>query len=85
MSVFARPAPKKPSLPLFPITGCEKRGKDVLLAPFFAYFTPSAFYLLLKVKPELAKCLLTQDTFKKSLYGVAPTIVTLKLATDVLE
>jgi hypothetical protein len=73
---FARPVPKKPSLPLFPITGCEKRRKDVLLAPFFAYFTPSAFYLLLKVKSELASCLLTQDTFRKSLQGVAPTIVT---------
>ncbi len=64
---FARPAPKKPSPPLFPTTGCEKRRKDVLLAPFLAYFTPSAFYLLLKVKSELASCLLTQDTFKKSL------------------
>ncbi len=64
---FARAAPKKPSPPLFPITGCEKRRKDVPLAPFFAYFTPSAFYLLLKVKSEVASCLLTQDTFKKSL------------------
>jgi hypothetical protein len=44
-----------------------KRHKDVLPAPFFAYFTPSAFYLLLKVKSELASCLLTQGTFKKSL------------------
>jgi hypothetical protein len=25
---FARPAPKKPSPPLFPTTGCEKRHKD---------------------------------------------------------
>ncbi len=64
---FARPAPKKPSPPLFSITGCEKRCKDVLPAPFFAYFTPSAFYLLTKVKSELASCLLTQGTFKKSL------------------
>jgi hypothetical protein len=64
---FARPGPKKPSPPLFPITGCEKRRKDVLLAPFFTYLTPSAFYLLLKVKSELASCLLTQDTFKESL------------------
>jgi hypothetical protein len=73
---FARPAAKKPSPPLFPITGCEKRCKDVLLVPFFGYFIPSAFYLLLKVKSELASCLLTQDTFKKSLKEVAPTIVT---------
>ncbi len=27
---FARPPPKKPSPPLFPITGCGKRRKDVL-------------------------------------------------------
>jgi hypothetical protein len=45
---FARPAPKKPSTPLFSITVCVKRHKDVLPAPFFAYFTPAAFHLLLK-------------------------------------
>ncbi len=73
---FARPAPKKPSPPIFSKTGCEKRPKDVLPAPFFAYFTPSAFYLLLKVKSASASCLLTQGTFKKSLQGVASTIVT---------
>ncbi len=73
---FASPAHKKPSPPLFPTTGCEKRRKDGLLAPFFAYFTPWAFYLLLNVKSELASCLLTQDTFKKSLQEVAPTIAT---------
>ncbi len=66
---FARPAPKKPSPPLFSITGCGKRCKDVLPAPFFAYFTPSAFYLLLKVKSELASCLLTQGTFKELVGG----------------
>jgi hypothetical protein len=64
---FARPAPKKPTPPIFPITDCGKRHKDVLPAPFFTYFTPSAFYLLLEVKSELASCLLIQGTFKKSL------------------
>jgi hypothetical protein len=64
---FARPGPKKPSPPLFSITGCGKRRKDVLPAPFFTYFTPPTFYLLLKAKSELASCLLTQGTFKKSL------------------
>jgi hypothetical protein len=64
---FARPAPKKPSPPLFSINGCEKRCKDVLPATFFTYFTPLVFYLLLKVKSELASCLLTQGTYKKSL------------------
>jgi hypothetical protein len=38
---FARPAPKKLSPPLFSITGCGKRCKDVLLAPFFAIFHTS--------------------------------------------
>ncbi len=64
---FARPAPKKPSPDLFSITGCGKRRKNFLPAPFFAYIKPLAFYLLLKVKSELASCLLTQGTFKKSL------------------
>jgi hypothetical protein len=73
---FARPAPKKPAVPLFSITGCGKRRQDVLPAPFFAHFTPAAYYLLLKVKAELESCLLTQGTFKKSLSGVAPNIVT---------
>ncbi len=64
---FARPACKKPSPPLFSITGCGKRRQDILPAPFFAYFTPAAFYPLLKVKSELASCLMTKGTFKKSL------------------
>ncbi len=72
---FARPAPKKPSPLLFSITGCVKRSQNVLPAPFFAYFTPAAFYLLMKVKSELASCLMTKGTFKKSLQGVAPTII----------
>jgi hypothetical protein len=29
------------------------------------YFTPGTFYFFLKVKSELASCLLTQGTFKK--------------------
>ncbi len=36
---FVRPAPKNPSPPLFPTTGCEKRRKDVLLAPFFFHIS----------------------------------------------
>ncbi len=73
---FARPAPKKPSLPLFSITGCGKRRQDVLPAPFFTYFTPAAFCLLMKVKSELASCLMMKGTLKKSLQGVTPTIMT---------
>ncbi len=73
---FARLAPKKPSPTLFSITGCGKRRQDVLPAPFFAYFTPAAFCPLLKVKLELASCLMMKGTFKKSLQGVTPTIIT---------
>ncbi len=73
---FARPAPKKPSPSLFSITGYGKRRQDVLPAPFFTYFTPAVFCLLLKVKSELASCLMMKGTFKKSLQGVTPTIIT---------
>jgi hypothetical protein len=43
---FARSAPKKPSPPLFSVTGCEKRRQDVLPAPFFAIFHTSDFLSL---------------------------------------
>jgi hypothetical protein len=43
---FARPAPKKPSPPLFSITGCKKRHQDVLPAPFFAIFHTSNLLFL---------------------------------------
>jgi hypothetical protein len=64
---FARPSNKLPSALLFSMIGGGKRSQDVLPAPFFAYFTPAAFYIFLKVKSELASCLLTQGTFKKSM------------------
>ncbi len=73
---FARPVPKKPSPPLFSITGCEKSIKMFSQLHFVPYFTPATFYPFLKVKSELASCLLTQGTLKKSLQGVAPTIIT---------
>jgi hypothetical protein len=60
---FARPLPKKPSLPLFSITGCEKGVNMFSQLPYSPYFTPAAFYLSLKVKSELESCLLTQGTF----------------------
>jgi hypothetical protein len=44
------------------------------------YFAPAAFYLFLKVKSELASYLLTLGTFKKSVKGVAPTIILEELA-----
>jgi hypothetical protein len=35
---FVRPAPKKPSPPLFSITACGKRRQDRLPAPYLPYF-----------------------------------------------
>jgi hypothetical protein len=64
---FARLLSKKPSLPLFSITGCGKGINMFSQLHYSPYFTPAAFYLLLKLKSELARCLLTQGTFKKSL------------------
>jgi hypothetical protein len=64
---FARPLPKKPSLPLFSITGCEKGVTMFSQLHYLPYFAPAAFYLFMKVKSELASCLLTQGTFTKSL------------------
>jgi hypothetical protein len=37
----------------------------------------------MKMKSELASCLLTQGTLKKSLLGVTPAIITEKLAAAV--
>jgi hypothetical protein len=64
---FAKPLPKLPSLLLFSIIGIGKRRQDVLPVPLLPYFTTPAFYLFLKVKPELASCLLTHGTFEKSM------------------
>jgi hypothetical protein len=81
---FARPSAKLSSPLLFSIIGIGKGCQDVLPAPSLPYFTPPAFYLFLKIKSELASFLLTQDTFKKTVYGVAPTIATGELAATVL-
>jgi hypothetical protein len=59
--------PKKPLLPFFSITACGK-GINMFSQPhYLPCFAPAAFYHFLKVRPELASCLLTQGTFKKSL------------------
>ncbi len=62
---FARPSDKLPSPPLFSIIGSRKRRQDVPPAWLLPYFTPATFYFFLKVKSELANCLLTQGTLKK--------------------
>jgi hypothetical protein len=69
----------------FQLLAVEKGVKMFSQLHYLLYFAPAAFYLFLKVKSELASCVLTQGTFKKSLKGVAPTSVTEKLAAAVLE
>jgi hypothetical protein len=65
---------------LFSIIGIGKRRQDVLPTPLLPYFIPPAFYLFLRVRSELASCLLTQGTFKK----IITTIATGELAATVL-
>jgi hypothetical protein len=60
---FARPLPKKPSLPQFSRTGCGKAINMFSQLHYLPYFAPATFYLFLKVKSKLASCLLTQATF----------------------
>jgi hypothetical protein len=81
---YAMPLPKKLSLPLFSITGCGKGVNMFSQLHYLPYFAPAVFYLFLKVKSELASCLLTQGVFKKSLMRVTPTIITEELTTAVL-
>jgi hypothetical protein len=45
----------------------EKGIKIFSQLHFSPYSTPATFYFFLKVKSELASCLLTQGTLKKSL------------------
>jgi hypothetical protein len=48
--IFARMLPKKPSLPLFLLTGCGKGANMFSQLHYLSYFAPVAFYLFLKVK-----------------------------------
>jgi hypothetical protein len=50
----------------FQLLAVEKVVKMFSQLHYSLYFAPAAFYLFLKVKSELASCLLTQGTFKKS-------------------
>jgi hypothetical protein len=45
----------------------EKGVKIFSQLHYLPYFAPAAFYLFLKVKSELASCLLTHGAFKKRL------------------
>ncbi len=82
---FARPSSKRPTPPLYLVFCGRKRRQDVLPASLFAIFRISGLFSCTEVKSELASCLLTQVTFKKSLYGVAPTIPTEEFAAVFLR
>jgi len=69
---FARPAPKKPSLPLFSITGCEKRHQDVLPAPFFTIFHTSDLLSLPESEIRAGKLLVDPGHLQEGLVGGHP-------------
>jgi hypothetical protein len=70
---FARPAPKKPSPPLFfSITGCEKRHQDVLLAPFFTIYHTSNLLSLPESKIRAGKLLVDPGHPQEELVGGHP-------------
>jgi hypothetical protein len=59
--------PKSHKRLYFQLLAAEKGDKMFSELHYSLYFAPAAFYLFMKVKSELASCLLTQGTFKKSL------------------
>ncbi len=69
---FARPAPKKPSLPLFSITSCGKRHQDVLPAPFFAIFHTSDLFSLPESEIRASKLLVDPGHPQEELVGGRP-------------
>ncbi len=69
---FARPAPIKPSPPLFSITGCDNRHPDVLPAPFFAIFHTSNLLSLPKNEIRAGKQLVDPGHPKEELVGGRP-------------
>ncbi len=69
---FARPLPKLALPLLFSIIGIRKRRQDVLPASLLQYFTLLAFYLLLKVKSELASLLVDPGHLQEERIGGRP-------------
>jgi hypothetical protein len=69
---FARPAPKKPSPPLFSITGCKKRRQNVLRAPFFIIFHTSDLLSLPKSEIRAGKLLADPGHPQEELVGGRP-------------
>jgi hypothetical protein len=69
---FARPAPKKPSPPLFSRTCCGKRHQDILPAPFFAIFHTSDFLFLPESEIRAGKLLVDPGHPQEELVGGHP-------------
>jgi hypothetical protein len=69
---FARPAPKKPSPPLFSITGCEKKRQDVLPGPFFDIFHTSDLLSLPESEIRAGKLLVDPGHPQEELVGGRP-------------
>ena len=69
---FARPAPKKPSPPLFSITCCGKRHQDVLPAPFFAIFHTSDLLFLPESEIRAGKLRVDPGHPQEELVGGCP-------------
>jgi hypothetical protein len=69
---FARPAPNKPSLPLFSITGCGKRRKDVLPALIFCIFHTIGLLSPPESEIRAGKLLVDQGLLQEELVGGRP-------------
>ncbi len=69
---FARPAPKKPSPPLFSITGCGKRRQDVLPVPLFSIIHTSGLSSLLESEIRAGKLLVDPGHPQEELVGGRP-------------
>jgi hypothetical protein len=69
---FARPAPKKPSPPLFSINCCGKRHQNVLPAPFFAIFHTCNLFSLPEIEIRAGKLLVDPGHPQEELVGGRP-------------
>jgi hypothetical protein len=69
---FARPALKKPSPPLFSITGCGKRHQDVFPALFFCIFHTSGILSPPESEIRADKLLDDQGHLQEELVGGYP-------------
>jgi len=81
---FCQAVAKKPSPPLFSVTGCGKRGQDVLPALLFAIYHTSGLLSLPKNEIRAGKLLVDPGHLQEEFVGGRPHIVTEELAAAVL-